>query len=133
MVKDIPGHIIELGVGAGRNAILFGRMLEFEGQDINARYIGFDTFSSYTPRDLEQNPQLDKNKWSNNSLDYVLDRIDQHGLSTVSYFVPVTSGKHYLQLRKVSAIDFQQIQFTQDLFIDVSAYEPSMIGLQTLQ
>ena len=64
MVKDIPGHIIELGVGAGRNAILFGRMLEFEGQDINARYIGFDTFGSYTPRDLEQHPKLDRNKWS---------------------------------------------------------------------
>ena len=26
-VENIPGHIVELGVGAGRNAILFGKLL----------------------------------------------------------------------------------------------------------
>ena len=34
MDKDIPGHIIELGVGAGRNAILFRRILNLKDKTV---------------------------------------------------------------------------------------------------
>ena len=37
-IEKCPGHIIELGVGAGRNAILFGNLLKTTGQDGFARY-----------------------------------------------------------------------------------------------
>ena len=54
-VEKLPGHIVELGVGAGRNAILLGKLLMFTSQHSNAKYFGFDTFESYTKLDFEEN------------------------------------------------------------------------------
>ena len=48
MVENIPGHIVELGVGAGRNAIVLGHLLKPNSQHGNSKYFGFDTFESYT-------------------------------------------------------------------------------------
>ena len=52
-IENCPGHIIELGVGAGRNAILLGNLLKTTGQNGSSRYFGFDSFKSYTDRDLQ--------------------------------------------------------------------------------
>ena len=35
-IEDVPGHIIELGVGAGRNSILLGNLLKTTNQHSNA-------------------------------------------------------------------------------------------------
>ena len=76
-VKELPGHIVELGVGGGRNSILFGSLLKFTSQHSNSKYFGFDTFGNYTEKDFLENPSLKNNKfkWENNSLEFVKKRI----------------------------------------------------------
>ena len=41
--KDVPGHIIELGCGDGRNAIIFGNLLKLYNLTHSKKYFGFDS------------------------------------------------------------------------------------------
>ena len=52
-IKNIPGHIAEIGVADGRNAILFGRLIKIHNDQSVRQYIGFDTFDGFTQKDLE--------------------------------------------------------------------------------
>lgn len=59
--KDVPGHIIELGTGTGRNAIIFGNLLKLYNLSSSKKYYGFDTFTGYPKEVLDENPNLSKN------------------------------------------------------------------------
>lgn len=52
MTKDITGDIIELGVAKGTNSLIFGELLKQKNS--NKKYIGIDTFTGYTDKDLEE-------------------------------------------------------------------------------
>ena len=58
--KDIPGHIIELGAGSGRNAVIFGNLLKLYNLSNSKKYFGFDTFEGYPKDVLIQNPDFVK-------------------------------------------------------------------------
>ena len=88
MVETVPGHIVELGVGAGRNAILLGKLLKTINQHGNAGYFGFDSFSDYTPKDLEENKSLSSNRWKSNSVEFVRKRLEQHDFSGLCELIP---------------------------------------------
>jgi len=132
-VEYLPGHILELGVGAGRNAIIFGNLLKATGQDATSRYFGFDTFGSYTKRDLELEKSLSREKWENNSLKFVQDRLDRHNLSDVSQLIsgdirdtlPNFISKSHLKKGADTL-------FCRLIYIDCSAEEPASIALDTL-
>ena len=49
-IKNIPGHIAEIGVADGRNAILFGRLIKIHNDQSVRQYIGFDTFDGFTQK-----------------------------------------------------------------------------------
>ena len=59
--KDVPGHIIELGTGMGRNAVIFGNLLKLYNLTSSKKYFGFDTFSGYPKSVLDANPDFAKN------------------------------------------------------------------------
>ena len=59
--KDIPGHIIELGAGSGRNAVIFGNLLKLYNLSNSKKYFGFDTFKGYPENVLKRNPTFLKN------------------------------------------------------------------------
>tara|TARA_Y100000748_G_C15344374_1_gene429327 strand:+ start:98 stop:769 length:672 start_codon:yes stop_codon:yes gene_type:complete len=59
--KDVPGHIIELGAGNGRNAVIFGNLLKLYNLSNSKKYFGFDTFSGYPKEVLNKNPDFIKN------------------------------------------------------------------------
>ena len=73
-IKNIPGHIAEIGVADGRNAILFGKLIKMYNDQSIRQYIGFDTFAGFTQKDLERDRHLEKNRWKNNSKKTVLSR-----------------------------------------------------------
>ena len=56
--KDVPGHIIELGTGMGRNAVIFGNLLKLYNLTSSKKYFGFDTFSGYPKSVLDGNPDF---------------------------------------------------------------------------
>ena len=85
---EVPGHIVELGTASGRNALLFGNLIKLYGYETRKQYIGFDSFSSYTPKDLEVHPYLSESRWAENSLKKVQNRVDRLGLSETIHLVP---------------------------------------------
>ena len=48
---SFPGLIIELGVAHGRNAVIIGNLIK--ALKLDTKYVGFDTFSGYTPEDMD--------------------------------------------------------------------------------
>ena len=134
-VRELPGHIVELGVGAGRNSILFGNLLKITSQHNNYKYFGFDTFKNYTDKDFIENPSLikNKNKWDGNSLEYVEKRIRSHGLESICTFIEgdirntLDSFLNSPNLKK-SADAFH----CKLLYIDTSSYTPAKIGMEKL-
>jgi hypothetical protein len=60
--KEIPGHIIELGTGRGRNAVIFGSLIKKNQQEKFKKYFGFDTFQSYTSDDIKTSKHLVKQR-----------------------------------------------------------------------
>ena len=133
-IEDVPGHIIELGVGAGRNSILLGNLLKTTNQHSNAKYFGFDSFGSYTPKDLAENVNLNPNKWENNSLKFVEDRISNFGLDEVCKLIKGDIREtlpEFISSNKYSRHGSGTF-FCRFIYIDTSAYTPSLIGLKIL-
>lgn len=79
-IKNVPGHIIELGTGSGRNSIIFGRFISENKQNYKKVY-GFDTFEGYPKNVLDHNKNLDPSAHKNFSFQDVKMRIEQNHLS----------------------------------------------------
>lgn len=132
-VENCPGNIIELGVGAGRNAILFGNLIRSTGQDASARYYGFDSFGSYTPRDLEIESNLNPNKWANNSYQFVAERIQRHDLSDISKLINGDIRETIPNfVKKQYPKKSSNHLYCRLIYVDCSAYEPAKLALDLL-
>ena len=53
-IKNLPGHIAEVGVADGRNTVLFGKLIKLHNDQSVRQYIGFDTFDGFTENDLKR-------------------------------------------------------------------------------
>jgi hypothetical protein len=80
MIDDVPGHIIELGVGPGTNAIRFGNLINLYGDKDIRMYYGFDTFEGYTKSDLESSPYLDSEVWTDLDPFEIRCRLEDYGV-----------------------------------------------------
>jgi hypothetical protein len=74
-IREVPGHIVEVGVARGRNAILFGNLLKLYSEDDVRNYFGFDTFSGYSEADYERDPHLPRGAWTDLSFGFVSRRL----------------------------------------------------------
>ena len=84
-IENIPGHIVEVGVARGRNAIIFGHLVRLNGEDQIRNYYGFDTFDGYAEDDLRRSPHLSDGEWKDTSLEFVNERLTQAQLSDVCH------------------------------------------------
>jgi hypothetical protein len=82
-IKDIPGHIIELGAGSGRNSLIFGRFIKVNNQSGYKRIYGFDTFSGYPKSVLNQNTNLSSKNHKDFTYNDVKLRMQQNNLTDV--------------------------------------------------
>lgn len=113
--------------------IILGNLLKTTGQNGSSRYFGFDSFKSYTARDLQIEKGLSSEKWENNSYDFVSNRIKKHNLDDVSLLI---EGDIRKTLPKFVASQTSKKSpntlFCRLIYIDTSAYEPSILGLDLL-
>lgn len=132
-VRDRPGHVVELGVGAGRNAILLGKMLKMVNQHGGSKYFGFDTFGSYTEKDLHAHPELSESKWSRNSRGFVESRIRSHGLDDVCHLIQGDIRETIPRFVEDAHVQKAKGSLSCRLiYIDTSAAEPARIGFDYL-
>ena len=87
LIKDVPGHIIELGTGSGRNSLIFVSLIKLNNQSKYKHVYGFDTFSGHPKNVLESNKHFDSKAHTNFSFDDVKLRMTQNNLSDVVYLI----------------------------------------------
>jgi len=82
-VKAVPGHVAELGVGAGTNALILSVLIKDVFRWDNTQYVGFDTFTGYPQDTLKRNPSFDQEAFSaeNCSFSHVQERVRSAGLA----------------------------------------------------
>ena len=123
LTQKIPGHIVEIGVGNGRNSIIFGQLIKKFGDNSTKKYHGIDTFDGYVEKDLVKQKYLDKNAWKDIDINLVNERLKSLGLSDIC------------QLYKLNAYEIKEkfinqggFQFQPDsllvslLYVDCNSY-----------
>jgi hypothetical protein len=133
-IKNVPGHIVELGVARGRNSIIFGNLIRLNGDEEVRKYYGFDTFQGYTDEDLRDSDWLSATAWKNNSFEFVRDRIESAGYKTTCKLV---AGDLKATLPKF--LNDGMEGFTPGnlkvalLYVDCNAYLPAITGMNVLK
>jgi len=131
-IKNIPGHIAEIGVADGRNAILFGRIIKMHNDQFIRQYIGFDTFEGFIDRDLTRDNHLDKISWKNNSRKRVLERCYDNN---VGHLVEIFEGDaskivpNILKNHRGYKFQKGKAKFAL-LYIDCNAYIPALDSME---
>ena len=110
---NVPGHIIEMGAGNGRNSIIFGNLIKYYNKNKYQKYYGFDTFMGYPADVLKKNPHFTKNKHVYNFEETHL-RIIKENLSDICYL-----NKDHL---KISI-----------LYIDCNDYDTALLSMNALK
>ncbi len=131
-IKNIPGHIAEIGVADGRNTILFGKLIKMHNDQSVRQYIGFDTFLGFTQKDLERDKHLEKRRWKNNSKKKVLSRCHENNIEDVVEIfegdavriVPDILKNHLGKKFQKNKAKFAL------LYIDCNAYTPSIKSME---
>lgn len=131
-IKHIPGHIAEIGVADGRNALLFGRLIKMHNEQSVRQYIGFDTFNGFTSKDLVRDKHLDQDRWKNNSRKQVLERCENNNVSDIIEIfegdaiktVPEVLNNHQGKKFHKGKAKFAL------LYIDCNAYFPAISSME---
>ena len=127
-IREVPGHIVELGVARGRNSILFANLIEMHGEAHLRHYYGFDTFSGYTDADLQRDTHLPKDHWTDLSADWVRERVRRAGYAKTCNFIEGDL------METLPAFLKQNPKFRAALvYVDCNAYRPSLFAMQTLR
>jgi hypothetical protein len=131
-LSNIPGHIAEIGVASGRNAVIFGKLIKLYSDTNVRQYIGFDTFSGYEDRDLNISEHLKSDAWKNNSKIKVMQRCEK---ADVSELVEIFEGDAVKIVPKVlsqhTGKKFQKGKAKIALlYIDCNAYTPAIESMR---
>lgn len=99
LLKDVPGDIVECGVGTGRSLNFWCALAEQEGA---GRHIwGFDSFEGFpepTAEDLGTGRSTRKGEWNNTSLEGAVDFLHRCGWSAAWVVSRVTLVKGFFDV-----------------------------------
>ena len=133
-IRLVPGHIAEVGVAAGRNTVLFGKLIKLFNDTNVRQYVGFDTFDGYLQRDLKRDSHLNDEVWKGGI--YTKEAVENRCgladvLESVELFkgdatdtVPLVLSNHQGKLFQPGKSIFSL------LYIDCNAYEPAISSMR---
>lgn len=140
MVKELPGHIVELGVFKGESLLRFAQFAEiFNCYDRSFDVIGFDNFSGFTKLSSEDGLESIKNDkkiggWSPERYRSELEAL-------IEYFDLTRLAPHKPRIRLIDGnIEDTVPEFKKNnkntriklLHLDADLYEPTKIALECL-
>lgn len=131
-IKNVPGHIAEIGVADGRNTVLFGTLIRMYNEGSVRQYVGFDTWDGFVERDLQKSEHLDKSRWKNFSKSSVLAHCKSAG---VEHLVELFEGDavetvpNMLHNHRGKKFQAGMGRYAL-LYIDCNAYEPALRSMQ---
>lgn len=127
-ILTVPGHVVELGVAYGRNAILFGHQIQMNADDAVRKYIGFDTFDGYSSASLQSESHLSSTAWKNISVDSVRERIDEAG---VKHLTTLIQGDFLETIPKY--VEENSGLRVALLYVDCNSYSAAVKGMELLR
>lgn len=127
-IRNIPGHVVELGVARGRNSILFANLIEMYGESHLRHYYGFDTFYGYAEEDLKRDKHLSADYWAELSSEFARGRISRAGFGKTCTLVEGDIMETLPDfLRKFPNFRASLV------YVDCNAYRPSLFAMQQLK
>ncbi len=126
-IQNVPGHIVELGVARGRNAIIFSTLIQLNGDDAVRKYFGFDTFEGYTDEDVQLDPHLVPDDWKCNTLEWVNQRIKNCNFEKLC-----TLYQGDIKETVPAFVDSKPNFRAALVYVDCNAYLPAMKGMEAL-
>ena len=134
LIKDVPGHIIELGTGSGRNSLIFGSIIKLNNQAKYKHVYGFDTFSGYPKNVLESNKHFDSKAHTSFSFDDVKLRMLQNNLSDVVDLIKGSLPKSLEDFLNKEIYSFSKGGLKISLiYVDCNDYETAKNSLMILK
>ena len=134
LIKDVPGHIIELGTGSGRNSLIFGSLIKLNNQSKYKHVYGFDTFSGYPKNVLESNKHFDSKAHTSFSFDDVKLRMLQNNLSDVVDLIKGSLPKSLEDFLNKEIYSFSKEGLLISLiYVDCNDYETAKNSLMILK
>jgi len=132
-VRNVPGHILELGVYQGRTACTLGNLIKRNGVK-DKKYYGFDSFCGYMPEDIEESEKDNKKSLLRNQKsgrwDYSKEKVEIVLTSLeLEEFCEIIEGDikktvpAFLKPKKNFAISI--------LYVDCNAYLPSITAMNS--
>ena len=85
-IQGVPGHIAEVGVADGRNAIIFGKLIKLHEDQHTRQYMGFDSFDGDVELDLGRDKHLDSKSWKNLDIQRVIGRSHDNNVEKLVEF-----------------------------------------------
>ena len=139
MVKDLPGHVVELGVFKGESILRFGQFAEiFNNFDRSFDIIGFDNFSGFTKlskQDGKKNIRNDKKVggWSSENykdeLYSLVDHFDMTRMGPQKPRIKLIDGENIEETVPKFKKDYPNLRIKLS-HLDADLYEPTMVGLE---
>lgn len=133
-ITHVPGHIAEIGVAGGRNAVLFGKLIKLFNDTNVRQYIGFDTFEGYVQRDLTRDTHLSDQAWRGQT--YTKSAVEKRcGLTGVQKSIELIQGDaaitvpEILQQHQGKLFQKGKAKFAL-LYIDCNAFEPAIASMR---
>jgi len=138
LIKDLPGHIVELGVFKGESLLRFAQLAEiFETYDRSFEVIGFDNFEgfpSFDPKDGIESQKNDKVLGGWSSATFYDELLELINIFDHDRFAP---QKPRIKIIKGNILDTVPEYALKNphgkirlLHLDADLYEPTKIGLE---
>ena len=123
MTQNIPGHIVEVGVGHGRNAIIFGQLIKHYGEKNTKKYHGIDRFDGYNILDLKKEKHLKPDAWKDIDISAVNSKIASLGLNDICKLYQIDAYDIEEQFLNTGGYQFQPNSLLIALlYIDCNSY-----------
>lgn len=131
-LEKLPGHIAEVGVASGRNAIIFGKLIKLFSDTNVRQYLGFDTFDGYVSRDIISSKHLREDAWKTNTKKAVLNRCEVAGVAELVEIFEgdaVETAPEVLKIHRGKKFQKGKAKIAL-LYIDCNAYTPAIESMR---
>tara|TARA_B100000902_G_scaffold157833_1_gene153937 strand:- start:229 stop:882 length:654 start_codon:yes stop_codon:yes gene_type:complete len=123
-VKNVPGHILELGTGTGRNSILFSYLIKKNKKQEIVKYFGYDLFDNH---------EIFKIKDSNKNYEKIKELIKLYDLEKIAVIVKGDINKEIYNFEKLNFGFRDNKPLLSLIYIDCNNFETTLNALEHLK
>ena len=123
-VKNVPGHILELGTGTGRNSILFSYLIKKNKKQEIVKYFGYDLFDNH---------EIFKSEDPNKNYEKIKELIKLYDLEKIAVIVKGDINKEIYNFEKLNFGFRDNKPLLSLIYIDCNNFETTLNALEHLK